>query len=364
MSGLPSLRDSTRHDVAMKKLLKAVMAGLSTGLDRVTPARVYLVVFITALIILHGLVPDEFLVDSATVGLLGVLILVILVPLLKSATLPGGGGLNFRDDLDRLQKQSQQAEEDQLEKVSENLVLGSDQDEFAGPSSGTRASERDHVGEILPAQEESADEVIYEVLNEASRSPRVGLMLLSAELERAVHRLFFATGWVTPQSSRSLRPGVARLVDVGVLTQSAASALALFSTVRNKIVHGGRAASDDEVLRALDAGITLFRAVRAIPRERNVVAYAGVEIFADPSATEAIPDVKGVILQTLSPGAASTSYRIFPTTRSDYVVGKEVSWEWGSRKWGEAWYRDPVSHFVMKAWDDSMEFVGRPLDEL
>jgi hypothetical protein len=210
MSGMRSSRDAKRHDVAMKKLLNAVTAGLSNGLDRVTPARVYLVVIITALIILHGLVPDEFLVDSATVGLLFVLIVVILVPLLKSATLPGGGGLKFREDLDRL-------------KVSENLALGLDHNELAGSSSGTRASEGDHIGEILPAQEGSADEVVDEVLNEASRSPRVGVMLLSAELERAVRRLFLATGWASPQSSRSLRPGVARLVDMRGLRSCAQS---------------------------------------------------------------------------------------------------------------------------------------------
>jgi len=347
----------------MKKLPTAVMAGLSSGLDRVTPARIYLVVFISALIILHGLVPNGFLVDGTTVGLLGVLIVVILVPLLKSATLPGGGGLNFRENLDRLQKQTEQAEEDQLEKASENTAGGPHQDKLAGSSPVTRASEQDHTREFLPVQEAPTDEIIDEVLNEASRSPRVGLILLSAELERAVRRLLLATGWGTPQSSRSLRLGIARLVDLGVLTQSAASALSLFSTVRNEIVHGVRVASDDEVLRALDAGIPLLRAVMAIPRERNVVAYPDVEIFADPSATKAIPDVKGLILQTLSPGTSSTSYRILPTARSDYVVGKEVTWELGSRQWGEAWYRDPESHKVRKAWGDSMEFVGRPLDK-
>jgi hypothetical protein len=70
-------------------------------------------------------------------------------------------------------------------------------------------------------------------------------------------------------------------------------------------------------------------------------------------------------LRTTSPGGAHTSFRIFPTTKTDYVTGKTVTWEWSpANVWGETWYRDPNSREIKKAWDSAMEFCGRPLDEI
>ncbi|MDP9443655.1 MAG: hypothetical protein M3P83_04615 [Actinomycetota bacterium] len=333
----------------MAKFLGALGAALSTGMDRVTPARVYLAFTISALIVLHGLAPDAFLVDGVTVGLLGVLVIVVLVPLLSSATLPGGGGLNFREDLDRLQKESEQAAHDQLKATPS-------EEEGSGSESATSEG-----GTLLRA-EDSIDAMVDEILSEAARSPRVGLMILSAELERAVRRLLLASGWGDGRTVRSLQSGIDRLVELGLLTKSAASALRIFSRVRNEIVHGARAASDDEVLRALDAAIPLLRAVAAIPRERHVVACEPVTVFSDEAATSPIPGVKGLILTTTSPGTALTSRRIYPTTRDGYVVGKDVSWAWGEASWGEAWYRDPETAEVLHAWTGAREFIGHHLD--
>jgi hypothetical protein len=273
------------------------------------------------------------------------------VPILKSASLPWGAGLNFREDLDKLRKESQLAEEEQESRPG--IIVTTNFDPL--------------IEEALRAQhsrERSADEVVTEVLQEAAWSPKVGLMLLSAELERAVRTLWMTTGWGQPQPRFTLRQGVERLVQLGVLTQSAASALAVFQSVRNEIIHGGRVASDDEVIRALDAAIPLLWAVLAVPAEKNFVLHPGVDLYSDPEATVPITDAKGVILETVSPGGVSTTLRIFPTTKTDYQLGKQVSWEWGPRQWGEAWYRDPESGEVKQAWGGSMEFRGRHLDEL
>jgi hypothetical protein len=75
--------------------------------------------------------------------------------------------------------------------------------------------------------------------------------------------------------------------------------------------------------------------------------------------------VRGLILQTISPGATSTSRRIYPTTQSKYERGKVVTWEWKrGGGWGEAWYRDPQTGAVAYAWTNALEFVGRHLDEV
>lgn len=330
-----------------RELLKA----LSAGLDAVTPARLYIVAVITVLIVLHGVVPHRFQVDGTTVALLAILVVITLVPILKSASLPGGGGLDFREDLDLLQRESQLAEEEQERRPP--AILSTNFDPMI---------EEGQRGQLL--RERSADAIVTEVLQEAARSPKVGLMLLSAELERAVHTLLMATGWAQLQPRFTLRVGIERLVEIGVLTHSAASALAVYQSVRNEIIHGGRMASDDEVLRALDAAIPLLRAVLAVPMEKNFVSHPGVDIFSDSAASNLIIDAKGLILETVSPGGVSITCRIFPTTKTDYELGKQVSWEWGPRQWGEAWYRDPDSGEVRQAWGGSMEFRGRHLDEI
>ncbi len=341
------------HDVRMSNLLRKAGTAIASALDQVTPARGYLAALITLLIVVHGLTPKRFLVDGVSVGLLGVLVIVVLVPLLKSATLPGGGGVEFRHDLDQLRAQSEQAADDQLRQV-ERSPQGSDTSE--------RDAERSAGGASTAAMD-STDVVVDEILSEAARSPRVGLMLLSAELERFVRRLLLSSGWGDRRSTTSLRLGVERLVELGVLTASAASALSFFTSVRNEIVHGLRVASDEEVLRAIDSGIPLLRAIGAIPRERNVVAHQLVTVFSDDQGMVPLPDVRGLILETVSPGGVETSRRIFPTTREQdaYPVGAEVSWEWGSRQWGEAWYRDPDTSEILPAWLGSLEFAGRPL---
>jgi hypothetical protein len=326
------------------------MASLSHGLDVVTPARLYIVVLITALIVLHGVIPKHFLVDGTTVGLVGIVVVIALVPLLKSASLPGGTGLNFREDLNRLELESSIAEAEQP------VFLVSAHADLLSPIAD--------ASDLHDPSERSADDVISQILREAAQSPRVGLIRLSAELERAVRTVLFSSGWGNPESARPLRRGIERLVELGVLTRSAASALALFQEVRNQIVHGNDSIPDEDALRALDAGIPLLRAVLAIPRERNVVHHPGVALFSDGNASKEMPGVKGLILKTTSPGGAITEMRIFPTTRGTYVVGRQVTWEWDStRSWHEAWYRDPDTGAVKKAWDGSLEFVGRHLDD-
>lgn len=67
----------------------------------------------------------------------------------------------------------------------------------------------------------------------------------------------------------------------------------------------------------------------------------------------------------LRPGEAAKTFRIFPTTRDDYIKGEILSWEWNmNRVWGEAWYRDPRTNEIKKAWGQAAEFVGRNLDHL
>jgi hypothetical protein len=107
------------------------------------------------------------------------------------------------------------------------------------------------------------------------------------------------------------------------------------------------------------------KALQAIPRETNVVWHPGVIVYSDPELKSPIPGVKGVILETTSPGGAQVSKRIFPSTKDWFEKGQRVSWEWClDKKWDKAWYRDPETSEIKPAWLGSSEFVGRPLDNI
>lgn len=206
----------------------------------------------------------------------------------------------------------------------------------------------------------ATDGVEQQILSEASRSPKVGLILLSAELERAVHILMASMGH-RPAGAAPLpvRRALTELVSRRMLPEPLGGSIQQFAEIRNRIVHGGQATAD-EAIRALDSGLTLLRAVRAVPHEVNVVSHPGVPVFSDPEGTKVRQGVLAVILETTSAGGASKTSRVFPTTRADYAKGQRVSWEWNpTQTYGESWYRDPETREIKYGWTDSMEFVGK-----
>jgi hypothetical protein len=107
---------------------------------------------------------------------------------------------------------------------------------------------------VIPA----AQNEIEEVLREASRSPRVGLILLSSKIESAARILAEGAGL---EVSRTRAPQIAvvrALLKAGLLTVEDGDALILFYRVRNRIVHGYDA-DDEEIARAIDSGTRLLR---------------------------------------------------------------------------------------------------------
>ena len=186
---------------------------------------------VVALILIHGLFPDKFKVDSATVALVVVLIVVALVPLLESASFPGGGSVVFGQQLI------------QLDEALDALVADEEAQVAVDPDDPVDVARQ-------AARRVAADKVVSEVLEQAGRSPKLALMLLSAELDRVVHHLLMGSGWGLARRRWSLREGVARLVELGVIPASATSAVDLFTRVRNAVVHGAQAHSDDDILRA------------------------------------------------------------------------------------------------------------------
>jgi hypothetical protein len=194
------------------------------------------------------------------------------------------------------------------------------------------------------------------VLSDAAMSPRLGLVTLSGELEKTVRRILASSQGPETWERRSLPQMIAGMQ----LPENVRRGVTQFYAVRNKLVHG-RNVDDEDVVRALDSGLKLLGALRALPHETHTVRFPAVEVFADDTATQP-REIKAVVLDTTSPGNARRD--VFPTRRQ-YREGQVLSWEWDtSRAWNESWYRDPDTNEVMKAWDSAAEFAGRPLDEI
>jgi hypothetical protein len=204
---------------------------------------------------------------------------------------------------------------------------------------------------------------IDRVLNLAAQSPKAALLVLASELEREVRRMLATMGLLQGRRVVPIRQALAELDRYG-LPKHVPSSLRLFWDVRSRLVHG-HDASEGDILSAIDSGIAILRALNAIPHEVNVVHHPGVAIYSDAECTRLVPDAKGVILETTSPGGASRTLRIYPSTRTHFSKGTRVAWEWSDeRTFGRTWYKHPDSGHVAVAWDSSMEFVGRNLDDL
>lgn len=204
---------------------------------------------------------------------------------------------------------------------------------------------------------EATDLDVAQILKSAATSPKIALIALSAEIESELRKALACTGHYS--SAVSVFDGIGKLG----LPSALVSSVDQFRVVRNRLVHGYDA-NQDAVVSALDSGITILKAIKAVPRETNTVYRTNVPLFRDAAANEEVIGVTGLLLETKA-WEGGTTYRIFPTTKADYVVGKTVSWEWNmGRRLEEMWYRDPETREIRLAWDSSMEFAGRHLDQL
>lgn len=215
------------------------------------------------------------------------------------------------------------------------------------------------------ARDSIDDNQITIILQEAARSPKAALILLASDIEREARQLLASVGRLEGQRYIPLSQAIDVLSkQFGGLPGHIPSSLKFFWDARNRLVHGGEADAE-EVLRAIDSGVTILKALRAFPRETNVVYHPGVTVYQDSLCRNPWPNVRGVILETETPGGTKKFFRIFPTTKAHFQKGKRVAWEWSSEQsWGEAWYKDPDSGEIKPAWSSAMEFIGRHLEDV
>jgi hypothetical protein len=227
------------------------------------------------------------------------------------------------------------------------------------------------VGEVVPSPD-SADKALQafdrapdpvdKILQESARSPKAALLLLAAEIEKELRRVLLGSGWHAGQEIHGIRQGFDILTRLEVLPKHVAGSVRLFSEMRNKLVHGGNA-TDDDILRAIDSGVTILKTLRSISLEIHKVHHPGVELYSDSDGKRLLPNVRGLILETTSPGGTNKRHAVYPTTRVHFAKGQRVAWEWNlQNKYGRTWYRDPDSGEIKPAFHSAGEFIGRDLD--
>lgn len=259
---------------------------------------------------------------------------------------------------------------DLLGRIRRGVIMGQEieLDELdrsaAAAESEVAALPRSESDEHVSQQPEDED-TIRRVLSEATKSPKAALLLLASEIEQETRELLAAFGLLGDRPHVPFREAIQILQQKGALPAHVGSSVELFWDARNRLVHGGDA-SDDAVLRAIDSGITILRALQAVPRETHTVLHPGVEVYADPQGQQVREGVKGVMLESKGPDATvMLMRRMFATTKNHFQKGKRVTWEWNlERRFGESWYRDPDTQEIKKAWTGSLDFVGRHLEDL
>jgi hypothetical protein len=236
-----------------------------------------LVVLLIALLALRHVTSAKDVADliSATASLLWPIIAITVVtwfrPELRAllARIRKGKFLGQEIELDELQAKTEEAEEaEETEAITVKI---------SGAASATGAGSVSPKSERLEAAGKAGfvalESEIDEVLREAGGSPRIGLMRLSAKMERAARELASDVGLGSTHTNLSLSKIIRQLVEAGQLTREDAAALGVFNRVRNQIVHGYDA-EDAEIARAIDSGTRLLRILLARQRQPNGMTEA------------------------------------------------------------------------------------------
>jgi Domain of unknown function (DUF4145) len=217
--------------------------------------------------------------------------------------------------------------------------------------------------------EETSDEE-RALLEEATRSPKAGLILLGGEIERETRNLA-ASLKVSGHDKRerrgpmatSLMRNISILTDMGVLPKGIFNSLDQFRAVRNEIVHGGRPVSDDDIFRAIDSGLSILRVLKAVPRFRHVVRIPWFTVYSDPQGKNERVDVHGISLESINPGGITKTPRILARRENDLHQGDLVTFDFNpDQSWDASWYIDETSGDIELAWEFCAEFTGQKID--
>ncbi len=208
------------------------------------------------------------------------------------------------------------------------------------------------------ADEKAQQGKAAEISSQLSRSPEAAFITVSREIERELFQYVASVG-----KRASNLPDAIRILMQHTGDYELSNSLNLFRQLRNTYLHKGFEKDEFQISRLVDMGISILQAIKAIPREINIVAQAEVDIFMDKDLQKKFSE-KAVLLETTDT-RGKKFFRIYPTTKKWYRPGMQVSWEWNDKaRWGDAWYRVPKTGDVKEAWQSALEFVGRNIEDI
>jgi hypothetical protein len=214
-----------------------------------------------------------------------------------------------------------------------------------------------------PTPDHTEADLETRVRGELARSPRAALSLLSPEIERHLRPFVAATGFHHRIKPNASMPDVLdALAETWPLSETFRKSARAFWDVRELVIRGYDV-PDGEVVRAVNSGLLIFKTLQGLQREKKVVVRVGVELFADPEGQTPRKGVWGLVIEnTSSDGKDTKTLQVFPTTRTDYQPGDELTWDWNmGNVYSETWYRDSRTGQLARGWIQAAEFVGRPL---
>jgi hypothetical protein len=251
---------------------------------------------------------------------------------------------------------------DQLEEQRQNYTLHAEPGELqivGGDANLILIKKEEH-----DAKSGEESEQVKAVLDDTKESPELGLIRLSALLEKESKEVLGSMGFL-PRSTRKIsgRSAVLELERRELIPSGTAKSLEQFFTVRNEIVHGKRDVPSRELFRVIDIGIDLFKAIKEIQHETHIVGKVIAPIYEDADQLRPREGVVGItILSSSSPD--NYLMRSFHTTQIDYYSrGDKVAWEWDfSHIFERSWYQDDDGRVVTI--NGSVNFIGRKTEDL
>jgi hypothetical protein len=212
---------------------------------------------------------------------------------------------------------------------------------------------------------EPLDEGVGNILQLAATNPRLAFIELFMEIESELGKILARAGFldrgafVTASSALRLFQ-----TEYPVLPDSMLDALNALVKIRNSLVHN-RSVDPDDIVRSLDSGLTLLKALRGMAVTRFVVTNPGLDVFTDSEGRTIREGWKAVIVEEISTDGTQRTKHVLPTTQTHFAPGMEVAWDWNfDLRIGESWYRSPESGEIERAWTSSVEFLGSDLQDL
>ncbi len=203
----------------------------------------FVVVILCTIFVVAGMLSPTMKIDSNAIWLIGIAAIVFVLPNLRSL-MPyvkkikiGDAELELREDISVLEREVERATDAVAEQSGTTALKGSDN---------------------------KAASDVEKVIEEAAKSPRAALLLLSAKIEEKLRRVLRdADIDYQPVSSST------RLVELGVKHQifplEILSAIRDFASVRNRVAHGAAFDIDDSyILSIISLGTQLLNVISAI----------------------------------------------------------------------------------------------------